>query len=286
MSECPLCGNRKPAPGFFPPLLRCGECELVFRDAASADTDFALRAWRPDDDPRVQERRSALYAEFLARHRPLPGRDRLLDVGCGTGEFLRRARDAGWEVLGVEIAEASAVQARQKGLPVLTGSLARHGLPEASFSVVTFWNVLDFVPDPVAEVREAKRVLAPGGVLVLRVGNLAFHSAVYRLQRLLGRWPRLALPLARQYVFHQVSFSAQTLRRTLERGGFERIEVTNAPPTRGDPYRTLPRGGDRLLQALKLTVHGLAQLVSTCSGGKLLLGSSLLARAVKEDGHG
>lgn len=186
----------------------------------------------------------------------------------------------------MEIAEAAAAQARQKGLPVLTGSLVRLGLPEASFNVVTFWNVLDFVSDPVEQVGEAKRVLVPGGLLALRVLNVTFHSAVYRLHRLVEEWPSLARALEGHHVFHQVSFSARTLRRTLERGGFERIEVTNAPPTWGDPYRTFPRGGDRLLQALKLTVHGLAQLISTCSGGKLLVGASLLARAVKEDGHG
>lgn len=277
---CPLCGNQGLRPVFYPPLARCRRCGLVFR------TESLARHGRPDDDQRVQDRRGGLYGEFLLRYRPLPGRNRLLDVGCGTGQFLLLARAEGWDVTGIEIAKAGVEAARKAGLPVHLGSLTTLDLPESSFDLVTLWNVLDFVPDPVEQAREAKRVLVPGGVLALRVGNLTFHAAVYRLSRLLRGWQRLALPLEKQYVFHEVSFNARTLRQTLERAGLERIEIANSPPTWGDPYRTLPRGGDRLLQAAKRSVHGLAWFIATCSAGRLLWGSSLVAGAVKGRGDG
>jgi SAM-dependent methyltransferase len=222
-----------------------------------------------------------LFREFLLRYRPVPGQNRLLDVGCGTGEFLRQAREAGWEVLGVEIAEEAIRAARAAGLPVRGGSLPSLGLPEASFDVVTFWDVLDVVPDPVEQAREANRLLVPGGILMLRVRNLAFHSAVYHLSRLIGWWPRLASPLAKQYVFHQVSFNARTLRRTLAEAGLGRIKIANSTPSRGDPYGTLPRGGDRLLQIAKRSVSGVTSLIAAATAGRLLWGSSLVARAVK-----
>lgn len=272
---CPLCGGRGAVPAFYPPLVRCGECGLVFR------LEFGARHGRADDAQWVQARRGRLYGEFLARYRPVPGRNHLLDVGCGTGEFLRQAREAGWDVLGVEIAQEAVRAAHAAGLQVRVGSLVALGLPEASFDVVTFWDVLDFVPDPVEQAREAKRLLVPGGVLVLRVRNLTFHSAVYRLSRLVGWWPRLALPLERQYVFHQVSFDARTLRRTLAEAGFRRIEIANSAPTWGDPYRTLPRGGDRLLQIAKRFVAGLAWVIAAATAGRMLVGTSLVARAVK-----
>ena len=114
------------------------------------------------------------------------------------------------------------------------------------------------------------------------MSNLAFQSKVCQVGRLLRRWPRLAAPLAKQHFMGQVSFNARTLRHTLERAGFDQIEIINSMPTYGDPYRTLRRGDDRALQAVKRFVYGLAGLMATCSGGLVLWGSSLLARAVKQ----
>jgi len=138
----------------------------------------------------------------------------------------------------------------------------------------------------VDQARAAQRILAPGGVLVARVVNLTSHAALYRASRLLRWWPRLAASLARQYFFSQVSFNARTLRRTLERAGFETVEVVNSLLTRGDPYRTLPRGGDPVLQAVKRGVFAVTWLLAACSGGRVLLGPSLLATAIKKAGRG
>ena len=283
---CPCCGGGLLTPVFDPPLVRCRACGLVFRNQEGAQEQvregFEVMYGDPRDEHRIQERRRPLYQEFLARYRPIPGENRLLDVGCGSGQFLRLARERGWDVVGTEIAEAAAEAARTAELPVRLGSLTTATLPESSFNVITLWNVLDFIPNPVAEIRAAQRILAPGGLLVLRVSNLAFQSKVYRASRMLRRWSRLAAPLAKQHFVGQVSFNARTLRHTLERAGFDQIEITNSMPTYGDPYRTLRRGGDRALQAVKRFVYGLAWLLAACSGGRVLWGSSLLARAVKQ----
>lgn len=287
---CPLCGGAGLTPAFYPPLVRCGDCGLVFRNLPHIQErvreEFDDRYRRPEDEQQIQDRRRLLHREFLAKHRPAPGRNRLLDVGCGTGQFLLLARAKGWDVVGIEIARAGVEAARRAGLTVHLGSLTTLALSESSFDLITFWNVLDFVPDPMEQARAAHRILAPGGVLVARVVNLVPHAALYRMSRLLRRWPRLAASLAKQYFFSQVSFNARTLRRTLERAGFETIEVANSLPTQGDPYRTLPRGGDRALQAVKRGVFALTWLIAACSGGRVLVGSSLLATAVKEAGRG
>lgn len=287
---CPLCDGTELTPVLYPPLVRCASCGLVFRnlpclqERVRAGFDDIYR--QPESEQQIQERRRALYREFQVRHRPAPGRNRLLDVGCGTGEFLLLARAEGWDVAGIEIAKAGVEATRRAGLTVHLGSLTTVDLPESSFDLITFWNVLDFVPDPVEQARAAHRVLAPRGLLVARVVNLAPHAALYRVSRLFGWWPGLVSALSKQYFFSPVSFSPRTLRQTLERAGFEKIEVVNSLPTRGDPYRTLPRGGDRVLQAVKRCVFWLTWLIAACSGGRVLVGPSLLATAVKEAGRG
>jgi SAM-dependent methyltransferase len=286
--SCPVCGSHALTPVFDPPLMQCRGCGLVFRNQAGGQEQvrggFEVIYGDPQNEQWVQERRHSLYEEFLARCRPVPGKNRLLDVGCGSGKFLRLARAANWDVMGTEIAEAAVQAARAAGLSVRLASLPTAELPESSFDVVTLWNVLDFIPDPLEHARAARRLLVPGGLLVARVGNLTFQSAVYRASRRLRPWPRLAAPLAKQRFISQVGFNARSLRCTLERAGFERIEITNSSPSYGDPYRTLPRGGDTALQAVKRLVYGAAWMMAACSGGRVLWGSSLLATALKGGG--
>lgn len=282
---CLLCGGRALASAFYPPLVRCRDCGLVFRDVpdggeqAARGFDEVYR--RADADRLVQERRAVLYAEFLARHAPAPGRSRLLDVGCGTGAFLEQARRAGWSVLGLEVAEAAVEAGRAAGIPMRVGSLTGAALPPSSFDVVTLWNVLDFLRDPLGELRAARSVLRPGGLLMVRVGNLRFHSLLDRSARLLGFCAPMARALQRQCFFSQASFDARTLRALLERAGFEDVTVTNSRPSDGDPYGTLPRRTEAAARAVKRGVHLVVRAIAAGSRGRLLLGSSLSATALK-----
>jgi SAM-dependent methyltransferase len=94
----------------------------------------------------------------------------LLDIGCGSGEFLRRMRTLGWTVQGVESDPAAVDIARRvHGLDVRTESLAN--LPEASFDAVTMHHVIEHVPDPAGFMRNAGRLLRKGGMLVVVTPN-------------------------------------------------------------------------------------------------------------------
>ena len=91
---------------------------------------------------------------------------RLLEIGCATGDRLTQLRDCGWNQLdGIELAEQAAVQARQKGFPVLCEALET-GLdhfPDASFDVVVSSMVLEHLYNPFDVTRAIARKLRHGG---------------------------------------------------------------------------------------------------------------------------
>ncbi len=138
-------------------------------------------------------------------------RGKLLDVGCATGSFLAAAREAGYEISGVEPAESAAATASERlGIAVHSGDLASASLPAGWFDVATLWDVIEHVTDPSAVIGEAARILAPGGILVVSTGDIASPWA-----RLTGfRWPLLTPP---QHLFY---FTPSSLRCLVERHGF------------------------------------------------------------------
>jgi len=114
----------------------------------------------------------------------------LLDVGCASGIFLRQASEAGWRVVGVEPSTVLCAKAEKllgdRGRVHCT-TLQQANLSAASFDVVTLWDVLEHVPDPLAFVRHCTILLRPDGYLFVNVPDLDSTLA-----RFFGRrWPLL-----------------------------------------------------------------------------------------------
>ena len=106
-----------------------------------------------------------------------PGR--LLDFGCGTGEFLAHCRSHGWAACGLEPDEkAQEVAAATHGLTVEPPEHI-HDLPSDHFDVITLWHVLEHVPKLSDTIAELRRTLAPTGTLIVAVPNCASLDAHY-----------------------------------------------------------------------------------------------------------
>jgi len=104
-----------------------------------------------------------------------PGQGELLDIGCGTGNFLAAARDAGYEVSGTELDRNAARFARERaGLPrvfPLTISEFVERYPDKKFEVVTFFEVLEHQAAPVEFLHKVKSCLRSRGVIAISVPN-------------------------------------------------------------------------------------------------------------------
>jgi SAM-dependent methyltransferase len=135
-----------------------------------------------------------------------------LDFGCGSGSFLARMHRRGWKVTGID-ASARTVQRlrRHLPLPVLLGSLPHPGLNPETFDVITMWQSLEHVHYPLEILREAFRLLAPGGKLLVVVPNI--DSLPFRWFG--PAWYGLDLPR------HLTHFTPMTLRAMLERAGLQ-----------------------------------------------------------------
>jgi 2-polyprenyl-3-methyl-5-hydroxy-6-metoxy-1,4-benzoquinol methylase len=156
--------------------------------------------------------------------RRLPGKTmHVLDVGCGNGAWLEMARDAGWEVGGVEPDPVSREQAGTRGFEVREG-IADWLTEPGTFDYVTMSHVIEHVHDPLALLRDSLTLLRPGGGLFVDTPNIdAFGHQLY------GRhWRGLEPPR------HLILFNRASLSKAVSSAGFRNIRY---------PFRLYPMHG-------------------------------------------
>jgi len=100
-------------------------------------------------------------------------RGKLLDVGAGSGEFLKNMQELGWDVSGIDPDPyAAAVAQNAYGISILPQTLDNTSLPDESFDVITLDHVIEHLPDPHESLLKINRLLKPGGLIVVMTPNL------------------------------------------------------------------------------------------------------------------
>jgi 2-polyprenyl-3-methyl-5-hydroxy-6-metoxy-1,4-benzoquinol methylase len=230
--DCLLCGGRDWSPlveatdstaggsGLWFAAVQCQRCGLCFtspRPSPDSMGQFYPAVYRPHRTPSLRARRRIrlprLKRRSHAEYRRLAwrGQGRLLDFGCGGGSFLARMHRQGWQVAGLDISTAAVQRVRSElGLRAYVGSLPHPELRPGSFDVITMWHSLEHVHAPLDVLREAYRLLAPGGQLLIAVPNI--DSLPFRWFG--AAWYGLDLPR------HLTHFAPWTLQVILGRVGF------------------------------------------------------------------
>jgi len=178
---------------------------------------------RPIISGAKQHYRSQSFADYLAQiERHAPGR-RLLDVGCAQGFFLAAARERGYEVMGLEPSRPVALFAREAlRLTVLEGRLQDVDLGDRRWDVVTFTDSLEYLPDPVEDLRKAVAHLAPRGIVFLKVPNGDYFLLRHVIEQFLGRG--LGLDEAFGPSRRVVHYTVVTLKRLAELVGLKCLD--------------------------------------------------------------
>jgi 2-polyprenyl-3-methyl-5-hydroxy-6-metoxy-1,4-benzoquinol methylase len=140
---------------------------------------------------------------------------KLLDVGCGSGQRLEQMQRLGWTVSGLDFDEKAVAAAKQRGLDVSCGTIPGIWFPPDTFDVITMNHVIEHVPNPIELLEECKRILKPGGKVVLATPN----SACWGHRVFKKNWRGLEPPR------HLHVFSPISIEQTLRNAGFEKVEV-------------------------------------------------------------
>lgn len=162
-------------------LRRCNGCGQLLSRASAARYNETMAQFDTGEfnltTDHALERRNTVAEKRLVRIAEMLGKTvndiRLCDVGCSRGQFVAAARSAGCNAEGVEPAPHIAQAARNAGLPVLTGLLEDQRYADASFDALTLFEVVEHLRTPLPLLEECRRVLKPGGILLISTGNAA-----------------------------------------------------------------------------------------------------------------
>lgn len=208
-------------------IVRCNQCGLMYAnpqelvDCERVQSDAHPKIY---DETEARQYLQKQYVQLPDNERALrvlnklvPGRGKLLEIGSYCGIFLNRIRADGWDVLGVEPDAAAADYARRKFNLNISGNLLPNSeLPTHGFDAVVMLHVIEHMPDPSENLQEIHRILKPGSIFIAETPR--FDSLLFKL---LGRHERSICNCNGHIYF----FTVLTLRRLLEKNGFEVIRA-------------------------------------------------------------
>lgn len=209
--------------------VRCNRCGLVYLDPRPAPSElariypdsyhaFAFDASHFGLTYRVRRRLEA--RRMLSAARGLPPDARIVDVGCGDGFHLDLLRDygpPGWRLEGVDLDPRAAARARQQGLAVHLGELAAAPIEPSSVDLALCIQTVEHVADPPGLLADIRRVLRPGGRLLIvtdNTGSLDFTLAKSR------HWGGYHFPR------HWNLFHRPSLERLAAKAGLDVVQLT------------------------------------------------------------
>jgi 2-polyprenyl-3-methyl-5-hydroxy-6-metoxy-1,4-benzoquinol methylase len=234
--------------------LCCSDCGFIYADPLHFDFTAYNEEMNEDlHDTHVGKlespRYARTYAKLLGEFEPYRKTGRFVEIGCSTGSFLKRVKDAGWEEMGIEPVESSArFGIEQLSLNIHMGIFESAEVAGESVDVVYSNAVIEHLKKPSEVVDQAFEVLRPGGLFYADTVNIDSYTWDF-----LGtRWklvdPRMHLSL----------FTPETLSAYCIRAGFEVKRITTHGVRFHATREDRPTGVLRLVDELRKAPYSFA----------------------------
>lgn len=250
---------------------RCPRCGLIHnlrsQDSSGEEARYHGVVF---DTPAEVARQQWQWLESLGVR--LSSGERIFDLGCGSGSFLVEAQARGLQVAGCDISRAAVERARERLGPQAQVECDWHALG-GEFALITLWDVLDHLEQPLETLRALRQRLAPHGCIAVRVRNGPLHLVLRNLELRLRAW--FSRPSGGRClgVVHRYGFGPDSLRSLAQQAGFSKIAWARRVITTGKVDRTTGQG--RWLQPCKWALAVFADTLSSLSRRKLVVNPSL-----------
>jgi SAM-dependent methyltransferase len=263
-------------------LVRCNDCGLWYVNPQPAVEELVRFYSTYDDGNQWRNREEHFNRKVRDAVLRFKRRGAVLDVGSGSGNFLRCMRTAGFTVFGIEPSRTGSGYTRSThGIEMFCGMVEDYLAtnPDRTFDVVTLLNVIEHLTQPRETVLQLRRLLSPGGLLVAVVPDARFHALLGEIRGWLGASDRYWLEQPKSFLSgfkfpdHLCSFQPRTISLLLQRCGFTIKSIGNAPVVfNPQPYRNVG----------KLLVRSIFSALYHLTGGRVLFGYSTLLVAQKQ----
>jgi 2-polyprenyl-3-methyl-5-hydroxy-6-metoxy-1,4-benzoquinol methylase len=155
------------------------------------------------------------YNELLDEFERYRCTGKLLDIGCYVGGFLVEAKKRGWDVYGTEYSDEAVEKCEQRGIKMHKGKLCSEWFGDEMLDIITSFEVIEHINNPIEEVKNIKKILRKGGLFYVTTPN--FNA----LERFLlkGKYSIIAYPEHLSY------YTKRTLNYLLTNNGFKKLKL-------------------------------------------------------------
>ena len=196
-------------------LVKCKNCGFVFslKIPSQNELDAVYSAYGRNDylSPMTVKR----YNELLDKFERYRKTNNILDIGCGIGYFLVEAKKRGWNVYGTEYTDKAIKICESKGIKVFKGAILEQSFDNEMFDVVTSFEVIEHINNPLQEINIYKKILRKDGVFYLTTPN--FNSIERYLLK--DKYNALAYPEHLSY------YTPKTISFLFRNNGFKKMKI-------------------------------------------------------------